>query len=43
LILIMGLLAFFGDRIGRWDINLVYGRIIKKLNQLIIEMKELNE
>lgn len=39
LILTLALLAFFGDRIGRWDVNLIYGRIIKKLNQLLGELK----
>ena len=40
-IVILFLLAFFGGRIGTWDINLVYGRILKKLEGLLAEMEEL--
>jgi len=35
------LLAYFGGVIGKWDINLVYGRILKKLDILIMEMEDL--
>jgi len=38
---VMGLLAFFGGIIGKWDLNLVYGRILKKLESLLTEMEEL--
>jgi hypothetical protein len=40
-ILIIGILAFFGGKIGKWDINLVYGRIIKRLDTLLSDMEEL--
>lgn len=40
-VLVVGLLAFFGGRIGKWDLNIIYGRILKKLNVLINEMEEL--
>ncbi len=40
-ILILGIVAFFGSRIGKWDINLVYGRIIKRLDTLLSDMEEL--
>ena len=40
-VFIMGLLAFFGGRIGKWDLNIVYGRILKKLKLLLAEMEEL--
>lgn len=40
-IVIVGLLAFFGGMIGKWDLNLVYGGIIKKLKRLLTEMEEL--
>lgn len=40
-IFIVGLLAFFGGMIGKWDLNLVYGGIIKKLKRLLTEMEEL--
>ena len=35
------LLAYFGGKIGQWDINLVYGGILKKLERLLGEMEEL--
>lgn len=35
------LLAYFGEKIGQWDLNMVYGRILKKLNSLLGEMEEL--
>lgn len=40
-IIIMIILAFFGGRIGKWDVNLVYGRILKRLEILISDMEEL--
>jgi hypothetical protein len=40
-ILIIGILAFFGGKIGKWDINLVYGRIIKRLDMLLSDMEKL--
>ena len=33
------LLAYFGGKIGQWDLNLVYGRILKKLDRLLEEME----
>ena len=41
LILVIGLLAFFGNHIGKWDLNIIYGRILKKLEVLRGEMEEL--
>lgn len=41
MILVVFLLAFFGSRIGKWDFNLVYGRILKKLDELLADMDEL--
>jgi len=47
LVAILGLLfgvaffAYFGDRIGKWDLNLVYGRILRRLDSLLIDMEEL--
>jgi len=35
------LLAYFGGKIGQWDINLVYGGILKRLESLLDEMEEL--
>jgi len=41
MILVVSLLAFFGGRIGKWDVNLVYGGILKKLDELLGDMEEL--
>jgi len=41
LILILIILAFFGGRIYNWDLNIVYGRVLKKLDELITDMEEL--
>jgi len=39
--LILGLLAFFGGRIYLWDVNIVYGRIFKKLDELLADLESL--
>ena len=39
--LILGLLAFFGGRIYQWDLNLVYGRVFKKLKELMADIESL--
>ena len=41
--IIIGALAFFGGRIGRWDINLVYGGILSRLKDLLNDMEELKK
>ncbi len=47
LFVILGLLfgvaffAYFGGRIGKWDLNLVYGRILRRLDSLLKDMEEL--
>ncbi|MCT4700169.1 hypothetical protein [Tenacibaculum haliotis] len=41
-IIILILLATFGGRIYKWDLNLVYGRVFKKLEQLLADMEHLN-
>jgi hypothetical protein len=41
IILIVGLLALFGGRIHQWDLNLVYGRIFKKLEELMADIESL--
>jgi hypothetical protein len=41
--LIVGLLAFFGGRIYQWDLNLVYGRVFKKLEELMTDIEELKK
>lgn len=35
------LLFIFGPRIGQYDMNLVYGRILRKLDEMMKEMNEL--
>lgn len=42
-LLIISTLAFFGGKIGKWDINLVYGRILRKLDELLSDMEELRK
>lgn len=39
--LIMGVLAFFGGRLYKWDLNIVYGRVLKKLNEILNDMDKL--
>lgn len=39
--LILGLLAFFGGKIYLWDVNIVYGRIFKKLEELMADIESL--
>jgi hypothetical protein len=39
--IIVGILAFFGGRIHQWDLNLVYGRIFKKLEELMADIESL--
>ena len=34
-------LAYFGGRIGKWDLNLGYGRILRRLDTLLKDMEEL--
>ncbi|MDO6596612.1 hypothetical protein Q4512_06775 [Oceanihabitans sp. 2_MG-2023] len=40
-VLILGLLAFFGDRIYKWDLNMVYGGVFKKLEELMKDIESL--
>ncbi|MBJ6367989.1 hypothetical protein [Snuella sedimenti] len=40
-LLILVLLAFFGDRIYKWDLNIIYGRVFKKLEELIADIENL--
>lgn len=43
LVLILGLLAYFGGRIYQWDLNLVYGRVFRKLEALMDDIENLNK
>lgn len=41
MVVIIILLAIFGGRIYKWDLNIVYGRVLKKLDELIADMEDL--
>lgn len=41
--LAIGVIAFFGSKIGKWDINLVYGRILNRLENTLSDMEELRK
>lgn len=41
ILFIVALLAFFGGRIYKWDLKLVYGRVFKKLEELMADIEEL--
>ena len=41
LILILAVLALLGGKIYYWDLNIIYGRVIRKLDELISDMEEL--
>ena len=43
LIVIMGLLAVFGKRIYKFDVGLVYGRVLRKLDDMLADMEELRK
>ena len=43
ILLIAGLLAIFGGRIHLWDFNLIYGRVLKKLEELMADIEELKK
>ena len=40
-IIVVTLLSFFGGRIGKWDVNIGYGRILRRLDTLLKDMEEL--
>jgi hypothetical protein len=40
-IAMIALLGYFGGKIYRWDLNIVYGRVLKKLEEIISDMEEL--
>jgi hypothetical protein len=41
LVTITCLLAVFGGKIYKWDVNLIYGRVFKKLEEIITDIEEL--
>ncbi|WP_273275025.1 hypothetical protein [Maribacter polysiphoniae] len=40
-LLIIALLVHFGGRIYKWDVNIVYGRVFKKLDELMADIESL--
>jgi len=40
-VVIIGLLVLFGGRIYKWDVNMVYGRVFKKLKELMTDIESL--
>ena len=40
-LLILVLLTFFGGRIYKWDLNIVYGRVFRKLEELMTDIESL--
>jgi hypothetical protein len=40
---VVGILALFGGRIYMWDVNLIYGRVFKKLEELMADIEELKK
>jgi hypothetical protein len=43
MLLVMLFLALMGARIGKWDFNLGYGRIMRRLKTMIADMEELKK
>ena len=43
MVLAMSFLALVGGRIGKWDFNLGYGRIMRRLKTMIKDMEELRQ
>lgn len=41
LMIIAGFLIYIAERIYKWDVNLVYGNVLKKLAELMSDMEEL--
>jgi hypothetical protein len=41
-IILLVVIAYFGGRIFQWDLNLVYGRVFKKLELLMKDIEDLN-
>ena len=39
--IILVLLAYFGGRIYKWDLNIIYGRVFRKLDELMTEIESL--
>jgi hypothetical protein len=37
------LMLYFSDRIYRWDVRLMYGRVLDKLEETIADMEKLKQ
>lgn len=42
-LIVSGILFYFGDRIYKFDLNIVYGRILNKLDEMLTDMDKLRE
>ncbi len=42
-ILMMGILSYLGGRIYNWDLKVVYGGVLRKLDEIIADMEELRK
>lgn len=40
-LIVVIILALLGGIIYRWDLNIVYGRVFRKLKELLTDMEEL--
>jgi len=40
-IFMMVFLAYFGDKIYNWDLKVVYGGVLRKLDEIIVDLEEL--
>ncbi|WP_341224533.1 hypothetical protein [uncultured Arcticibacterium sp.] len=43
ILLIIGILAYLGDKIYEWDFKIVYGRVMKKLDELLGDLESLRD
>jgi ABC-type uncharacterized transport system permease subunit len=41
IVFITGLLAYFGGALYRFDLNIVYGRVLKRLDEIVDDLEEL--
>ncbi|MBN1119289.1 MAG: hypothetical protein JXA77_18915 [Bacteroidales bacterium] len=42
-VFMMVLLAYFGDKIYNWDLSVVYGSVLRKLDEIIVDLEELRK
>lgn len=41
IVVVVSILAVFGGKIGEWDLKIGYGRILRRLDTLLVDMEEL--